>query len=321
MWIDILWIVAGLVLILVGSDWLVEGASGVARKYGISEFVIGMTIVGIGTSMPELVSSLISAIQGHGDMALGNVTGSNICNILLILGVTALISPIKYTKSNIRKDIPFAILASLFLMLMLYNSFGLFGEMGTAGISRSDALYLLAIFGIFMIDSFKSAKNGNDEEEGNVKPMPMVKALVFIVLGLAGLVFGGQVFVDHTVSIAEKFHVSEAFISITLMAVGTSLPELATCIVAAMKGQNQLALGNVIGSNIFNISLILGSSAVISPFEIQTISTVDMVVVIVAIVLLWLAAFTFKKRMLDRVEGAIFLLCYIGYIVYLTMNV
>lgn len=321
MWIDILWIVAGLVLILVGSDWLVEGASGVARKYGISEFVIGMTIVGIGTSMPELVSSLISAIQGHGDMALGNVTGSNICNILLILGVTALISPIKYTKSNIRKDIPFAILASLFLMLMLYNDFGLFGEMGTPGISRSDALYLLGIFGVFMIDSFKSAKNGNDEEEGNVKPMPMVKALVFIVLGLAGLVFGGQVFVDHTVSIAEKFHVSEAFISITLMAVGTSLPELATCIVAAMKGQNQLALGNVIGSNIFNISLILGSSAVISPFEIQTISTVDMVVVIVAIVLLWLAAFTFKKRMLDRVEGAIFLLCYIGYIVYLTMNV
>lgn len=321
MWIDILWIVAGLVLILVGSDWLVEGASGVARKYGISEFVIGMTIVGIGTSMPELVSSLISAIQGHGDMALGNVTGSNICNILLILGVTALISPIKYTKSNIRKDIPFAILASLFLMLMLYNSFGLFGEMGTPGISRSDALYLLVIFGVFMIDSFKSAKNGIDEEEENVKPMPMVKALVFIVLGLAGLVFGGQVFVDHTVSIAEKFHVSEAFISITLMAVGTSLPELATCIVAAMKGQNQLALGNVIGSNIFNISLILGSSAVISPFEIQTISTVDMVVVIVAIVLLWLAAFTFKKRMLDRVEGAIFLLCYIGYIVYLTMNV
>lgn len=318
MWIDILWIVAGLVLILVGSDWLVEGASGVARKYGISEFVIGMTIVGIGTSMPELVSSLISAIQGHGDMALGNVTGSNICNILLILGVTALISPIKYTKSNIRKDIPFAILASLFLMLMLYN--GLFGEMGTPGISRSDALYLLVIFGIFMIDSFKSAKNGNDEEEENVKPMPMVKALVFIVLGLAGLVFGGQVFVDHTVSIAEKFHVSEAFISITLMAVGTSLPELATCIVAAMKGQNQLALGNVIGSNIFNISLILGSSAVISPFEIQTISTVDMVVVIVAVVLLWLAAFTFKKKMLDRVEGAIFLLCYIGYIVYLTMN-
>lgn len=320
MWSDILWIVAGLVLILVGSDWLVEGASGVARKYGISEFVIGMTIVGIGTSMPELVSSLISAIQGHGDMALGNVTGSNICNILLILGVTALISPIKYTKSNIRKDIPFAILASLFLMLMLYNSFGLFGEMGTPGISRSDALYLLVIFGEFMIDSFKSAKNGNDEEEDNVKPMPMVKALVFIVLGLAGLVFGGQAFVDHTVSIAEKFHVSEAFISITLMAVGTSLPELATCIVAAMKGQNQLALGNVIGSNIFNISLILGSSAVISPFEIQTISTVDMVVVIVAVVLLWLAAFTFKKRMLDRVEGAIFLLCYIGYIVYLTMN-
>ena len=321
MLIDILWIVAGLVMILVGSDWLVDGASGVARKYGISEFVIGMTIVGIGTSMPELVSSVISAVQGHGDMALGNVTGSNICNILLILGVTALISPIKYTRSNIRKDVPFAILVSLFLIVMLYNSFGLFGEMGTPGISRVDALYLLSIFAVFMIDSFRSAKNGTGEEVEVVKPMPMGKAVVFILLGLAGLVFGGRVFVDHTVSIAERFHVSEAFISITLMAVGTSLPELATCVVAAMKGKNQLALGNVIGSNIFNISLIIGTSAVISPFEIQSISTVDMAMVMVAVVLLWLAAFTFKKKALDRVEGALFLLAYVAYIAYLSMNI
>lgn len=320
MWIDILWIVAGLVLILVGSDWLVDGASGVARKYGISEFVIGMTIVGIGTSMPELVSSLISAIQGHGDMALGNVTGSNICNILLILGVTALISPIKYTRSNIRKDIPFAILVSLFLIVMLYNCFGLFGEMGTPGISRVDALYLLSIFAVFMIDSFKTAKNGAEEEDASVKHMPMGKAIIYVLLGLAGLIFGGQVFVDHTVSIAERFHVSEAFISITLMAVGTSLPELATCVVAAMKGKNQLALGNVIGSNVFNISLIIGTSAAISPFEIQSISAVDMVMVVVVVVLLWLAAFTFKKKKLDRVEGAIFLLAYIAYITYLSMN-
>lgn len=320
MWIDILWIVAGLVLILVGSDWLVDGASGVARKYGISEFVIGMTIVGIGTSMPELVSSLISAIQGHGDMALGNVTGSNICNILLILGVTALISPIKYTRSNIRKDIPFAILVSLFLIVMLYNCFGLFREMGTPGISRVDALYLLSIFAVFMIDSFKTAKNGAEEEDASVKPMPMGKAIIYVLLGLAGLIFGGQVFVDHTVSLAERFQVSEAFISITLMAVGTSLPELATCAVAAMKGKNQLALGNVIGSNIFNITLIIGTSAAISPFEIQSISTVDMGMVIVVVVLLWLAAFTFKKKKLDRVEGVIFLLAYIAYITYLSMN-
>ena len=322
MFLDIVLIVLGLVLILVGSDWLVDGASGIARKYGISEFIIGMTIVGIGTSMPELVSSVISAVGGHGDMALGNVTGSNICNIFLILGMTALISPIKYTRSNIRKDIPFAIGVSLFLIVMLYNCFGLFREMGTPGISRVDALYLLLIFAIFMIDSFKSAKKGGEEEEeDDVKPMPMGKALVLIVLGLAGLVFGGQVFVDHTVSIAERFHVSEAFISITLMAVGTSLPELATCVVAAMKGKNQLALGNIIGSNIFNLSLIIGVSAAISPFEIQTISTVDMVIVLVAVLLLWMASFTFKKRMLDRVEGAIFLLVYIGYIGYLALNI
>lgn len=321
MWIDLLWIVAGLVMILVGSDWLVDGASGIARKYGISEFIIGMTIVGIGTSMPELVSSAISAIGGHGDMAIGNVTGSNICNVLLILGVTALISPIGYTRSNIRKDIPFAIGVSLFLMLMLYNGFGLFHEMGTPGISRMDALYLLLIFVVFMIDSFKSAKKGGDEEEEDVKPMPIGKALVFIVLGLAGLVFGGRFFVDHTVSIAERFHVSEAFISITLMAVGTSLPELATCVVAAMKGKNQLALGNVIGSNIFNIALIIGVSGLISPFEIQSISTIDMVMVLVSILMLWIAAFTFKRRKLDRIEGAIFLLVYVGYIAYLAANI
>ena len=321
MWIDLLWIVAGLVMILVGSDWLVDGASGIARKYGISEFIIGMTIVGIGTSMPELVSSGIAAIGGHGDMAIGNVTGSNICNVLLILGVTALISPIGYTRSNIRKDIPFAIGVSLFLMLMLYNGFGLFHEMGTPGISRMDALYLLLIFVVFMIDSFKSAKKGEGEEEEDVKPMPMGKALVFIVLGLAGLVFGGRFFVDHTVSIAERFHVSEAFISITLMAVGTSLPELATCVVAAMKGKNQLALGNVIGSNIFNIALIIGVSGLISPFEIQSISTIDMVMVLVSILMLWMAAFTFKRGKLDRIEGAIFLLVYVGYIAYLAANI
>ena len=321
MWIDLLWIVAGLVMILVGSDWLVDGASGIARKYGISEFIIGMTIVGIGTSMPELVSSAISAIGGHGDMAIGNVTGSNICNVLLILGVTALISPIGYTRSNIRKDIPFAIGVSLFLMLMLYNGFGLFHEMGTPGISRMDALYLLLIFVEFMIDSFKSAKKGGGEEEEDVKPMPMGKALLFIVLGLAGLVFGGRFFVDHTVSIAERFHVSEAFISITLMAVGTSLPELATCVVAAMKGKNQLALGNVIGSNIFNIALIIGVSGLISPFEIQSISTIDMVMVLVSILMLWMAAFTFKRGKLDRIEGAIFLLVYMGYIAYLAANI
>lgn len=319
MFLDILWIIAGLVMIIVGSDWLVEGASGIARKYGISEFVIGMTIVGIGTSMPELVASVISAIGGHGDMALGNVTGSNICNTLLILGVTALISPVSYTRSNIRKDIPFAIAVSLFLLLMLYNGFGLFG--GAPGISRVDALSLLLIFAIFMIDSFKSAKNGADDEASIAKPMPMGKAILFVILGLAGLIFGGRFFVDHTVSIAERFHVSEAFISITLMAVGTSLPELATCVVAAMKGKNQLALGNVIGSNIFNITLIIGTSAAISPFEIQSISSVDMAMVMVSIILLWLAAFTFKRRKLDRIEGAIFLLAYIAYITYLSMNI
>ena len=319
MWIDLLWIVAGLVMILVGSDWLVDGASGIARKYGISEFIIGMTIVGIGTSMPELVSSGIAAVGGHGDMALGNVTGSNICNVLLILGVTTLISPIGFTRRNIRKDLPMAIGVSLFLLVILYNGFGLFG--GTPGISRVDASYLLSFFVIFMIDSFRSAKSGFEEDAEEAKPMPMGKAILFILLGLAGLIFGGRLFVDNTVSIAERFHVSEAFISITLMAVGTSLPELATCVVAALKGKNQLALGNVIGSNIFNILLILGASAVISPFEIKSISTVDMVMMVVPVLMLWLAAFVGKRYRLGRIEGAIFLLVYAGYIAWLAANI
>ena len=317
--LDILFIIAGLVMILLGSDWLVDGASAIARRYGISEFIIGMTIVGIGTSMPELVSSLISALGGHGDMALGNVTGSNICNILLILGVTTLISPIAFTRSNIYKDLVVAIGVSLLLLVLLYNGFGLFG--GMPGISRLDALVLLAAFVLFMVDSFRSSKGGAEEESAEAaKPMPMGKAIVFILLGLAGLIFGGRFFVDHTVSIAERFHVSEAFISITLMAVGTSLPELATCIVAAVKGKNQLALGNVIGSNIFNIVFIIGTSAVISPFEIQSISTIDMAMVLVSVVMLWLAAFTFKRYKLDRIEGVIFLALYVGYITYLAMH-
>ena len=316
---DILWILTGLVMILVGSDWLVDGASGIARRYGISEFIIGMTIVGIGTSMPELVSSAISAMGGHGDMALGNVTGSNVCNVLLILGVTAMISPIGFTRSNIRKDIPFALIVSLFLLFVLYNGFGLLG--GVPGISRVDASYLLSFFVIFMIDSFRSAKSGFEEDAEEAKPMPMGKAILFILLGLAGLIFGGRLFVDNTVSIAERFHVSEAFISITLMAVGTSLPELATCVVAALKGKNQLALGNIIGSNIFNILLIIGASAVISPFEIETISTVDMVMMVIPVLMLWLAAFTGKRYQLGRGEGLIFLLVYVGYIVWLAVNI
>lgn len=316
---DILWILTGLVMILVGSDWLVDGASGIARRYGISEFIIGMTIVGIGTSMPELVSSAISAMGGHGDMALGNVTGSNVCNVLLILGVTAMISPIGFTRSNIRKDIPFALIVSLFLLFVLYNGFGLLG--GVPGISRVDGSYLLSFFVIFMIDSFRSAKSGFEEDAEEAKPMPMGKAILFILLGLAGLIFGGRLFVDNTVSIAERFHVSEAFISITLMAVGTSLPELATCVVAALKGKNQLALGNIIGSNIFNILLIIGASAVISPFEIETISTVDMVMMVIPVLMLWLAAFTGKRYQLGRGEGFIFLLVYVGYIVWLAVNI
>lgn len=314
----IIGLITGLVLILLGANYLVDGSSSIAKKFGLSEFVIGLTIVGIGTSTPEMVVSFMSSIQDKATMAIGNVVGSNIINTLLILGVTAAISPLLITKDNIRKDIPLNIGVTLLLILLgMKNT--IFG-IGSNELSRWDGALFLIIFVIYMWKSFtsKSTDQAGQEDEG-IELYPNWMSVIFIVSGLIGLIMGGKVFVTNAVRLAQEFNVSEKLIAITIMALGTSLPELATCIVAALKGRGQLALGNILGSNIFNIILILGGASLIRPLSYAGINIVDSVTLLLSSVMILLTAYTFKKNMIDRVEGLIFLGIEIVYIWYLCM--
>lgn len=321
MWISFILLIVGLVLILLGADALVNGASAVARKYGISEFVVGLTIVGIGTSAPELIVSAISAINGSSDIAIGNVVGSNISNVFMILGVTAIIAPITLTKSNLKYDLPIALGVSLLLFVLAYDSIFLGKEFNV--ISRWDGLILIALFILFMIYSFKSSASGDQNEESaeseNGK-VNIVKSVLLIVCGLVGLVLGGRLFVNSGSDIARGFGVSDAFIGITVMAVGTSLPELAASVNAAIKKKGQMALGNVIGSNIFNILLILGTSSIIRPLTLGGITMIDMGMMILTTVMIMLSALLISKKEIKRGVGALFFMIYIAYIVYLASN-
>lgn len=313
--LQILILVGGLALILFGANWLVDGSSSIAKKFGLSEFVIGLTIVGIGTSTPEMVVSFMSAFQGKADMAIGNIVGSNIFNVLMILGVTALVSPLAITKTNLRRDIPLNILVTV-LLIVLGMNFTIFGK-GNDQLCRIDGLILLAIFAWYLWKSFKS-DNGDTREEGEgIKTYKTLTSVILIIAGLAGLVIGGRLFVDSATQLAKMFGVSDKFIAITIMAAGTSMPELATCVVAALKGRGQLALGNVLGSNISNILLILGGAAVISPLSFGSMTYVDLGVVLVAAVLIFLSAYCFKKKELDRIEASIFIILEICYMWYL----
>ena len=321
MWVSFILLIVGLVLILLGADALVNGASAVARKYGISEFVVGLTIVGIGTSAPELIVSAISAINGSSDIAIGNVVGSNISNVFMILGVTAIIAPITLTKSNLKYDLPIALGVSLLLFVLAYDSIFLGKEFNV--ISRWDGLILFAMFVLFMIYSFKSSAPGDQNEESaeseNGK-VNIVKSVLLIVCGLVGLVLGGRLFVNSGSDIARGFGVSDAFIGITVMAVGTSLPELAASVNAAIKKKGQMALGNVIGSNIFNILLILGTSSIIRPLTLGGITMIDMGMMILTTVMIMLSALLISKKEIKRGVGALFFMIYIAYIVYLASN-
>lgn len=313
--LQILILVGGLALILFGANWLVDGSSSIAKKFGLSEFVIGLTIVGIGTSTPEMVVSFMSAFQGKADMAIGNIVGSNIFNVLMILGVTALISPLAITKTNLRRDIPLNIIVTI-LLIVLGMNFTIFGK-GNDQLCRIDGLILLAIFAWYLWKSFKS-DNGDTQEEGEgIKTYKTLTSVILIIAGLAGLVIGGRLFVDSATQLAKMFGVSDKFIAITIMAAGTSMPELATCVVAALKGRGQLALGNVLGSNISNILLILGGAAVISPLSFGSMTYVDLGVILVAAVLIFLSAYCFKKKELDRIEASIFIILEICYMWYL----
>ena len=315
-WLQVLLLIGGLALIVFGADWLVDGASGIARRFGLSEFVIGLTIVGMGTSAPEMVVSFIGAFQGNADIAIGNVVGSNIMNTLLILGVTALILPMAITPSNWKRDIPMNILITV-LLIVLGLEYTIF-RFGTNGLSRVDGGILIALFIGYMILSFKG--NKPDEEDSPAKQRSIGMCLLLIVAGIAGLAFGGKLFVNNATELARALGVSDKFIAITILAGGTSMPELATCVVAAAKKKGQLALGNIIGSNVFNILLILGGSALISPLSFDHITYVDLGVLLVSALALLTAGFVGRKKVIDRLDGGLFLLIWAAYMAYLIYN-
>ena len=314
--LTIVLLLAGLALIVFGADALVEGASSVARRFGLSEFVIGLTIVGMGTSAPEMVVSFIGAFQGNADIAIGNVVGSNIFNTLLILGLTALILPMAVTPSNKKRDIPVNIIVTALLVVLgLEKTF--FG-IGNDGLSRIDGAILMAVFILYMVMSFKG--NHPDEEENPALMKSIWLSLLMIVGGLAGLIIGGNLFVDNATAIAKALGVSDKFIAITILAGGTSMPELATCVVAAAKKKGQLALGNIIGSNVFNILLILGGSALINPLSFVGMNFVDLGVLLLSAIVLFTATFVGKKDKIDRLDGSMFLLIFAAYMAYLIHN-
>lgn len=310
-------LIAGLVLILFGANYLVDGSSSIARRFGLSEFVIGLTIVGIGTSTPEMVVSFLSAFQGKADMAIGNIVGSNIFNTMLILGVTALICPLTITRNAIRRDIPLNIIVTMLLIVLGLNA-TLFGIGEGDVLSRVDGAILLAIFAWYMWSSFKNDSVGDESED--IKSYSLGVSVLLIIGGLAALVIGGRLFVNAATEIARLFGVSDKFIAITVMAAGTSMPELATSVVAAIKGRGQLALGNVVGSNISNILLILGGSALIHPLSFGGMTTVDLAVCLGCTLFILLSAAIFKRKQLDKIEGAILVLGMAAYMWYLIAN-
>ena len=319
MTVQLLLLIAGLLLIVFGADWLVDGASAIARKVGISEFVIGLTIVGFGTSCPELVVSLTGALEGNADISIGNVSGSNIFNTLLILGMTALIAPVAVTSSNRKRDIPITLLVTaMFLFCGLGHS--LFGLGNVDSISRIEGLVFLAVFALYLFSCFKF-DTGSSDDTGNAKPMNIWLAILLVIAGLAGLIFGGRLFVDSAVNIAHMLGVSDKFIAITILAGGTSLPELATCIVAAAKHKDQLALGNILGSNVFNILLILGVSAVVTPLSFGGMTLIDCGVLLLSASMVWLWTYTGKRNTIDRWEGLIMILTFAAYYWYLIAQI
>lgn len=315
MLIELLLLVIGLCFVIFGADALVDGSSSIARRLKISEFVIGLTIVGFGTSCPELVVSLTGAFAGNSDISMGNVVGSNIFNSLLILGITALINPIVITKSNKRQDIPLLLLVTVLLITFAFNK-TIFNIGPADNLSRIEGIILLLLFVAYIFLCFKNDKS-SDNEEVEAKSMSMFKAIVFVILGLAGLVVGGRLFVDSATHIARMLNVSDKFIAITILAGGTSLPELATCIVAAIKKKNQLALGNILGSNVFNILLILGSSALIHPLSMQGMNLIDMGVLAISAIFIATSVYTAKRNTIDRFDASIMLLFEAAYLVWL----
>jgi cation:H+ antiporter len=304
-------LLGGLVLILLGANYLTDGASSLAKRFKISDLVIGLTVVAFGTSAPELAVSLSSAIKGSADIAIGNVVGSNMFNTLMIVGCTAFFAPIVVTRNTLLKEIPLCILASVALLAISNDM--LLDKQPLDVVSRTDGFLLLLFFIIFMVYTFSIARQHGDEEAEEVKQIPLWLSLIYIIGGLAALVFGGNIFVDGATGIARSLGVSESVIGLTLVAGGTSLPELATSVVAALKKNPEMAIGNVVGSDLFNIFLVLGASATITPLNLIGITNFDLLSLVIASVILWFFGVFYKKRTITRVEGTILVVCYIAY--------
>lgn len=318
MLIECLLLIVGLALVVLGADFLVDGASSIAKRFGVSDFVIGLTIVGMGTSAPEMVVSFIGALQGNGDIAIGNVVGSNIFNVFMILGATALILPMNITPMNRKKDIPLNIAITL-IFIALGMSRTLFG-IGDDVLGRMDGAILLVLFAAYIYMCFRFDTANQTETNENEKVIKPTLAAVLIVAGLAGLVFGGRMFVNSATSIAKMLNVSDKLIAITILAGGTSMPELVTCIVAAFKKKGQLALGNILGSNVFNILLILGGSALIHPLSMAGMSYVDLGALLLSSLVIWASIHTNKKNQLDRADGLLLLLLEAAYMTFLIIK-
>ena len=309
--LSVLFIIIGAVLVLWGADRLTDGATSLAQKMNVPQIVIGLTVVAMGTSMPEFFVSLMSAIKGTSDMAVGNVIGSNVFNTLAIVGITALVAPMLISPSTVRKDMPFAVVASVALLLMCRD-----GE-----VSRLDAAILFVGFIIFIFYTLRMANKGEVQaaEEIKLEEMSAWKAVGLVLLGLLCLVGGSHLFVSGASDVAHQLGVPDAVIGLTIVALGTSLPELATSIVAARKGRSAIAIGNVIGSNVFNLLMILGITGLVLPMDIQCITSLDLYVLTGSIFVLWL--FSYTKYKVERWEGAVLTIAYVAYISWLVYKV
>ena len=311
---DYLILTGALVMIIVAATLLTDGSVALAKRLHIPEFIVGLTVMAVGTSMPELTVSMLAALGGHGDMAIGNIVGSNIFNVFAILGICAICAPIMFTKKNVRRDIPMCIAATVALLVVTLTG-------GT--ISRLEGVLLLAGYVAMIWWTIRADKKEQQlnpqaaEEEGSIPMMPLWRIPVWIVLGLAGLIYGGELFVTSATNIAKALGVSEAVIAITLLAGGTSLPELASSLVSIFKGSASLALGNVLGSNIANILLILGACSTVTPLTMGGVTMFDIYVAVAAAAFIMLTAFVIGRDKLTRVEGILFVACYAAYIYHL----
>lgn len=309
--------ILGFVLLIKGADYLVLGASSLAKKLQISAIVIGLTVVAFGTSMPELTVNIFAAASGNTDIAIGNILGSNIANILLILGISAVIYPITTKKNTVWKEIPLSMLAAVVVGVLLSDT--LIDGNPASALTRIDGIILLTFFIIFLYYTFGIAKVSGDADDSEIRQYGLLKSSIYIILGLVALIVGGKWIVSGAVAIATFFNISQSLIGLTIVAVGTSLPELATSAVAAYRKQTDIAIGNVVGSNIFNIFFILGISSVVRPLPMSNGSEIDIIVTIFSSLLLFLIMFIGKKHTVEKWQGGLMIIIYISYITYLAV--